>query len=127
MFGLVKIAGMSAVLAAGLVTLSEMPRAAVPGKAYTDRVAVEGEAAPQALAYAAPRATPVASESAQGERKGDRQQRPTDACSRQVWPHVTPSCMAEGGRNVRVVTLETRVGEATSALVRVPQPEMVQR
>ena len=124
----VKIAGLSAVLSAGLVTASAIPgmpvAGAVDGKIYTDRVA--DIAAPRLVAYAAPStATTVRA-------KGDSLRIVSGRCAVQAWPHIPQECLTAVGtvstrKIVRTVTFEQRDGANTSVLVRLPAQEVAQR
>jgi hypothetical protein len=124
----VKIAGLSAVLSAGLVTASAIPgmpvAGAVDGKIYTDRVA--DAAAPRLVAYAAPStATSVQS-------KGDSLRAGGDRCAAQAWPHVPQECLTAVGtvaarKSVRTITFEQRQSDKMSVLVRLPVQEVAQR
>ena len=41
----------------------------------------------------------------------DKENTPTEDCSKQVWPHFTPSCLRNAGQqatNVRLVSTERR-------------------
>ena len=124
----VKIAGLSAVLSAGLVTASAIPgmpvAGAVGGKIYTDRVA-DG-AALRLVAYAAPAAATT------GLGKGDSLRAASDRCAAQAWPHIPQECLTAVGtastrKTVRTITFEQRDGANTSALVRLPAQEIAQR
>jgi hypothetical protein len=137
MFELMKIVGVSAVLSAGVVTVSEIPgqpdRAAVGGKIYTDRVA-QGEAVPGAVrvTYANGSLDEDKGLLTALDTKGDLLPRsPQSACVTQAWPSVGPECLepADGTpvrSTVRMITIEQREGN-TSVLVRVPAPELAQR
>lgn len=136
MFDLMKIVGMSAVLSAGLVTVSEMQASPEPvsGKIYTDRVS-DGEAVPQHswnVSYAA-RSRSEAHATPSKEAKGDLLRRtPQGACSAQAWPNIAPECLvaADGASDrgsVRMVTVEQRSGANTSVLVRIPASTIAQR
>ena len=128
MFEAVKIAGLSAVLSAGLVTASAIPgmpvAGAVDGKVYTDRVA--DSVAPRLVAYAVPSAAPTA------RGKGDARRAAPDRCAAQAWPHISQECLTPVGtasvrKNVRTVTFEQRDGANTSLLIRLPAQEIAQR
>ena len=124
----VKIAGLSAVLSAGLVTASAIPgmpvAGAVDGKIYTDRVA--DAPAPRLVAYA------VSSAAATVQGKGDSLHVASDRCAAQAWPHIPQECLTAVGtasarKTVRAITLEQRDGANTSVLVRLPAQEIAQR
>ncbi len=130
MFELLKIAGVSAVLSAGLVTASEIqPQpAAEPtgGKVYIDRVPEEGTARLSRAAYAAgPRDGDYGTQTLRDGKGDPLGKTPQGSCGSQSWPHITPECLTgtEGGPargSVRMITVEQRQGANTSVLVRVP-------
>jgi hypothetical protein len=133
MFELLKIAGVSAVLSAGLVTASEVPPQpaveAAAGKIYTDRVP-EGE--PARFSRAAYAAAPENRETqTPRDGKGDPLGKaPQGGCASQAWPHIAPECLAgsESGPargSIRTITVEQRQGANVSVLVRVPASELV--
>ena len=137
MFGLVKIAGISALLSAGIVTIYELPQAhraaPVPGKMFTDRIApadARALASVEALRGTAPDG-PAAGPMLQG--KGDRLW--TDAghdCAAQAWPHIARDCLTANDGTpirtaVRTITIESREGANVSVLARVPVAEVAQR
>ncbi|HEY8563978.1 MAG TPA: hypothetical protein VIL65_00630 [Beijerinckiaceae bacterium] len=106
MVAIVKIAGLSAALSAGVVTAYD--RAPVqpgdaPAKRYVERIAPEPETAPIRFASAA-----------------------ADACSLQAWPNIAPSCVEGTRRPVRQITIEAKRTETGSVLVRLPA-EMARR
>lgn len=111
MMGLVKMAGLSAVLAAGLVTAFDAPQAVATTtttvKTYEDRVAPE-PAGPVVLA--------------QANRLTVSDAAPVEAsCRSQTWPYVSTECAgAEGRKPVRTITIERRDTANTSTLVRLP-------
>ncbi len=137
MFELMKIVGVSAVLSAGFVTMTEIqaqPEQAAGGKIYTDRV-LQDEAVP-AKAW---RVTYAAGNSQGGQEfrgstgtKADLLKARHGACEAQAWPNVAPECLqaADGtparGR-VRMITVEQRDGSNTSVLMRVPASEIARR
>jgi len=132
MFELMKIAGLSAVLLAGLMTASEVqpqPGAeAMGGKIYTDRVAEE-EPAPARFTRAALVSGPR-DEGPPGARdsKDDSLGRPVQgACASQAWPHIAPECVDRSAArgSVRMITVEQRQGADTSVLVGVPASDLV--
>ena len=118
MITLLKIAGVSAILSAGVVTAYEPATAALApasGKIFAERL---GEAAPRPilLAQATSAALPVVDRSA----KGDAAPRHTaaDACAGQAWPYVTPGCVAaSNGAEIRKVSRTIAIdGAAPAAL-----------
>ena len=138
MFELMKIVGVSAVLSAGVVTVSEMPgtpdRQPANGKVYYDRVP-EGEAAPARVlqaAYVAGRLDDGEGAQTSKDGKGDLLRKTSQmGCASQAWPNIAPECLgaAEGTpqrSSVRMITVEQREGANTSVLVRIPA-EIAQR
>lgn len=112
---ILKLAGVSAILAAGLVTaLEAAPRhteASAP-KLFGDRIAAEPATAVYADAGATgPRATATDASPAAA----------TD-CRSQASPYVSQDCVGSASprRAVRTITIERRDSPATSTLVRVP-------
>ena len=141
MFGLMKIAGLSAVLSAGLVTAFEVPstpeHAAVMGHKFLDRLP-QGDHVTAARitvettgSVAAARETAGRTQAAAG--KGDFQLAASAGCAGQAWPNIAPACLtaADGTpvrHAVRTITLEERRDDArTSVLVRLPAAEFAQR
>ena len=134
MFQLLKIVGVSAVLSAGFVVVSEMrvDAAATSGKVHTDRLP-QGEAGPaqrSRLIHLAGQMDAPA-HSAAGA-KGHSMRAAPLACTAQAWPHVSRDCLAAADgtparASVRTITLERREGVNTSVLVRMPAPELAQR
>jgi hypothetical protein len=60
--------------------------------------------------------------------KGDFAERP--GCFGQVWPDISPECLAKVSGSVspvRTVTLGYQVGDSTTVLVRTPAPEVASR
>jgi hypothetical protein len=56
----------------------------------------------------------------------------SESCSHQDWPYRSPQCLASAdGSSVRkvnrVITIERRIGDNTSELVRVPVADLAQR
>jgi hypothetical protein len=114
MVGLVRIAGLSALLAAAFVITVDgtQTKAAAPdaAKKYTDRIlpsdaAVEPrQAAPKVAAAHA-------------------------SCGAQAWPYVPQECLggAPSRKPVRTITVERREGPAGSILVRVPVMDVASR
>ena len=130
-----KIAGLSAILAAGAVTAfgSTGQAAITPGKISYDRLPSSSdmpEVRPEARARVGAPATPR-SDFASGQ--GDRWSAASGAdCSRQAWPYISDACLAPAGdararRPVRTITVETREGANTSVLVRTPQTTLATR
>src|SRR5215211_7804844 len=131
----IKIAGLSAILAAGVVTAfgSTGQAAITSGKISYDRLPASSdmpEVRSEAHALVGAPATPR-SDFAPG--KGDRWNAGSGAdCSRQAWPCISDACLDPAGeararRPVRTITVETREGANTSILVRVPQPMLAAR
>jgi hypothetical protein len=116
MFGMIKIAGLSAVLSAGLVT-GFAPEPATGGKLYQDRVA-------QSFEEAAPSVRPVAFRLAAAETTGSVQNA-AQHCTAQAWPNIAPDCLSAASgtparASVRTITIEKRETPNTSTLVRLP-------
>jgi len=136
MFQLLKIVGVSAVLSAGLVLVSEMrvdAAASTGAKVYVDRLP-QGEAAPaqpsRLIHLAGGQMDAPTPGTAAG--KGDSLRAAPLACTTQAWPHVSRECLvaADGTparASVRTITMERREGVNTSVLVRMPAPELAQR
>lgn len=112
----IKLAGISAALAAIFVVALEVPSAQsrVPAKVYHDRVPTEAvpaagirTASAEPTAPAAPDVVPVAA-------------RPAPNCRAQAWPYVDQGCMSSERRPVRTITIERRDAPNTSNLVRIP-------
>jgi len=131
----IKIAGLSAILAAGVVTaFGNTGQAAItPGKISYDRLPSSSnrpEVRSEARALVGAPATPS---SDFGSGKEDRWSARREAdCSRQAWPYISDACLAPAGearapRPVRTITVETRQGTNTSVLVRVPQTTVASR
>jgi hypothetical protein len=116
MFGLIKIAGLSAVLSAGLVT-AYTPAPTDAGKLYNERV-------PQTLEDAGPAVHTVAFTLAAAETTGSIGEAP-QRCAAQAWPNIAPECLSAAlgtpaRANVRTITIEKREGANVSTLVRLP-------
>ena len=131
----IKIAGLSAILAAGVVTaFGNTGQAAItPGKISYDRLPSSGdvpEVWSEARALVGAPATPR-SDFASGQ--GDRWSARSGAdCSRQAWPYISDACRDPAGdararRPVRTITVETRQSANTSVLVRIPQTTLAAR
>lgn len=115
MFGIIKIAGLSAVLSASLVT-AYAPDPMAPGKLYQDRIVQADDAGPAAR--------PVAFTLAAADTTGFIG-KATPACAGQAWPNIAADCLsADAGMParaaVRTITIEKRDGANTSTLVRLP-------
>ncbi len=116
MFGLIKIAGLSAVLSAGLVT-AYAPEPAAAGKLYQDRVA-------RSFEDAAPAVRPVAFKLAAAETTGSIE-KAAHHCTAQAWPNIAAECLSAATgtparASVRTITIEKRDTPNTSTLVRLP-------
>jgi hypothetical protein len=116
MFGLIKIAGLSAVLSAGLVS-AYTPAPTDGGKLYHDRIAQSPDEAGPAL-------RPVAFTLAAAETTGAVGTAP-HRCAVQAWPNIAPDCLSAAAgtparASVRTITIEQREGASTSTLVRLP-------
>jgi hypothetical protein len=115
MFGLVKIAGLSAVLSASLVT-AYAPTPPSDGKLFHDRIAAtpeDGGATVHPLAFRLGAADTTGSI-----------EKASNRCASQAWPNIAPECLSAGGgaqaRAVRTITIEKRDEANTSTLVRLP-------
>jgi hypothetical protein len=114
MIAILKIAGVSAVLAAGLVTALDWPRAReMAPKAYLDRLPETEVAPPVAIAREASTRT-AAIETAKA-----------DVCAASAWPNIPRECLsgsdgAPARKAIRTITIESRDGASTSVLTRVP-------
>jgi hypothetical protein len=109
MVGFVKIAGLSAFLAAGFVigidATQTKAAAPEPVKKYTDRILPSDAAIePRQAAAHAP-------------------------CGAQAWPYVPQECLtgAPAKKSVRTITVERREAPAISMLVRVPVMDVASR
>ena len=139
MFECIRIAGLSALLAAGIVAVIEVPQArgTVPsGKIFVDRLQ-PSEPGAAARRYA----PPVGAETADlvdrrgpaGSGRGDRLRNdPIEGCAAQTWPNIDRDCLipVEGTpirKAVRTITIETREGSNVSVLARVPVTEIARR
>lgn len=136
MFGLVKIAGLSAMLSAGLVTAFDPPgapeRAPVAGQKFLDRLPQDGgelaarRVAVEAAGWVSPPTRETGGGAQAGAGKGDFQRLAAAGCASQTWPNISHECLTSAdGRPVRqaarVITVEERrEGERTSVLVRLP-------
>ena len=130
MFGFVKIAGVSAVLAAGVVAVLELSsaNASVPvsQKAFSDRILpADVGVVPQARTEAPAQFTDLALRGTSTSGKGDRLRGEPDGCAAQVWPNIERACLVavEGTpvrKAVRTITIETREGANVSVLATMP-------
>ena len=115
MITILKLAGVSAVLSAGVVTAFEPPQAPVSGKIYQDRIIAE-PAGPVTLADASAATVQKVANDA-GPSSGPD-------CRAQAWPYVSRDCMSADGnaarKAVRTITIERRDAPNTSTLVRLP-------
>ena len=141
MFGLLKIAGISAVLSAGLVTAFDVPgapeRAPIAGQKFSDRLPqADGQVAARWAAAETTGSVTVSeavlrTQAAGG--KGDFQRMTSAGCDAQTWPNIAPACLtsADGTpvrQAVRTITIEERRDdERTSVLARVPAAEIARR
>jgi hypothetical protein len=131
----IKIAGLSAFLAAGVVTAFGDTGQAAParGKVFHDRLPASSDM-PEVRSEACLLAgAPAASSHHTASGKGDSWSARTAAdCSTQAWPYISAECVTPVGearatRPVRTITVETREGTNTSVLVRVPQTTVATR
>ena len=109
MITVLKLASLSAVLSASIVTAFDAPAPVPPGsvKLYHNRIVADADTAPARYADAA--GSRVASDAASG------------GCGQQTWPYVSGDCVAGAPRRVvRTITVERRDELATSTLVRLP-------
>ena len=137
MFGLIKIAGLSAVLAAGVVGADLLPKALasvpVSQKAFTDRLLPSDTTSRAAKVEIQPRFADLALRGTTGAGKGDRLRgEPGEGCAAQAWPNISQECLVsiDGTpirKAVRTITLETREGANVSVLARVPVTEVAGR
>lgn len=114
MITIFKLAGLSAVLSAGVVTAYEAPRAPAPDsvKIYHDRIAPDAPVAPVAFADAS---SLLQQKTATSDASPD--------CGAQAWPYVATSCISNAAATrkvVRTITIERRDAPNTSTLVRLP-------
>jgi hypothetical protein len=126
MLATIRITVISAVLSALVVSTfwaAEPPMpASAPSKDFLDRVSeplfnLQTGAASSAVRSAG--------------QKADRIKQASSGCRDAAWPYVPDECIskatAEAPRIVRTVTLETRSGNNTSVLVRLPQTVLAAR
>jgi len=131
----IKIAGLSAVLAASAVTaFGDTGRAATAsGKVFHDRLPSSSDIPVLQPDTRSLGAAPVASARGMTSGKGDRVIARANAdCAAQAWPYVAAQCLTPVGevrapRPVRTITVETREGANTSVLVRLPQTTVAAR
>ena len=131
----IKIAGLSAILAAGVVTaFGNTGQAAItPGKVSYDRLPSSSDMPELRSEARSLVGEPAASSSDFASGKGDRwSARSEGDCSAQTWPYISDACLTPAGdarapRPVRTIAVETREGANTSVLVRVPQPTLAAR
>jgi hypothetical protein len=135
MIGVFKIAAVSAVLSAGVVTAHDISaaRETVPGfgKLYIDRVAAS-DAASLKGAYAGVNPGDRRAVETAATGKGDSQrEKPAQSCEAQTWPNIARHCIAASGSEprklVRTITIESREGANTSVLTRVSAVSVAQR
>lgn len=113
MITILKLAGVSAVLSAGVVTAFEPPQAPAPvsAKIYQDRLVSEPA---EKVMFADASSAKVSMTDASIGRD----------CTAQTWPYVSRDCIATDAtaprRVVRTITIERRDAPNTSTLVRVP-------
>jgi hypothetical protein len=135
MLGFLKMSVMSAVLSVGVVNAYNHAGASggepVSGKLYYDRIASgDGSSFGATSKLVAAGLSEIA---AQGAGKGNRlSTTASKACSQQTWPHIAPDCVTRGDGlprrgSIRVVTIETREGNNTSVLRRVPETGVASR
>ena len=109
MVGFVKIAGLSALLAAGFVVGVDAAQtkaaAPEPAKKFTDRI-LPSDAAVE-----------------------PRQAKVQAPCGAQTWPYLAQECLtgAPTKKSVRTITVERREAPASSTLVRVPVMDVASR
>ena len=117
----IRMAWISAVLAAGVVAYGDAGSAVTPtGKAFTDRLPSVNDLA-----------TSVAGSPSGAQGKADREARASN-CATQTWPYLSPECVTRVGeagpaRLMRTITVETREVPNTSTLVRVPTTTVANR
>ena len=131
MFSTFKIVVLSAVLSGFVVSTLWTPEAQktpVPTKTFVDRLPQD---ASDSIAQLVTVTQSPASRTS--ERKADRIiPGRTGGCGEAAWPYVPQECVtlasgAEPRSSVRFVTVENRVGENTSVLVRMPQTTVASR
>lgn len=121
MFGTFKLIGITAALAAGVVTAYDMPQvragSETAGKTYYDRVLPS---------------EPAHTGSIKSDVKADAVRTRDPSCASEAWPNISRGCLlVEAGTPVRkparTITIEKREGVNTSVLVRVPPGEIASR
>ena len=130
----IKIAGLSAILAAGVVTaFGDTGQAApAPGKLFHDRLLAFSDM-PEVRPETRSRVVaPALSNRSVASGKGDSLTASKADCAAQAWPYISAACLTPVGearapRPVRTITVETREGANTSVLVRVSQPTLAAR
>jgi hypothetical protein len=131
----IKIAGLSAILAAGVVTaFGDTGQAApAPGKLFHDRLLASSDM-PEVRPETRSRVGALAlSDRSMASGKGDSRTASSRAdCATQTWPYISAVCLTPVGearapRPVRTITVETRAGANTSVLARVSQPTLAVR
>jgi|SwirhirootsSR2_FD_contig_41_4361040_length_422_multi_4_in_0_out_0_1 hypothetical protein len=120
MFTTLKIAGLSALLSAGVVTVySPASTASAPTqKAYVERLQDSAQGTTKAAAK------PASADAAKANTKTDLAKASSDACSSQTWPYISRDCLVPAAgtparKVARTVTMESRDLPNTSTLVRV--------
>ena len=131
MFSTFKIVVLSAVLSGFVVSTlwtPETQKTPVPTKTFVDRLPQDASDNTAQLV--------TVTESPATRTSGRKVDRiipgRTGGCGQAAWPYVPPECVtlasgAEPRSSVRFVTLENRVGENTSVLVRMPQTTVASR
>jgi hypothetical protein len=135
MLEMMKMVGVSAALAAGIVAISEV-------QVHADQTAW-GKIDSDRLFHEAVPARPAPGASLAGVQAGLNQQTATQkkgdslrpaaltGCAAQAWPYIARQCLVSADGNsararVRTVAVEQREGAHTPVLVRVPGPEFAQ-
>ena len=130
----IKIAGLSAILAAGVVTaFGDTGQAApAPGKLFHDRLLASSDM-PEVRPETRSRViAPALSDRSVASGKGDSLTASKADCATQAWPYISAVCLTPAGearapQPVRTIAVETREGANTSVLVRVSQPTLAAR
>jgi len=123
MFTTLKIAGLSALLSAGVVTVYS-PASAPTQKAYVERLRDSAQA-PAKVAADAVKGDAAKADAAKADlAKTDLAKASSDACSSQTWPYIARDCLVPAAgtparKVARTVTMERRDVPNTSTLVRV--------
>jgi hypothetical protein len=125
---------LSALVSAGLVAALDVPSTATENQTPNFQVsqrfpAADEMFAPVQLTHFAAQKFIEQKMIADG-RKGDRL--PSESCERAGWPYFAHDCLvsADGGpvrKVARVITIERRVRDSTSELVRTPVADLAQR